>query len=83
MDVNGKISNRSLVNLTIVVVFEAVFNKTISQYGQALTAHGSIEKTLPVGALVNGFQTAFYIGVVLTVVILILTFLGSAAPDEN
>lgn len=74
---------RYLGVVTGVVVFEAVFNKTISQYGQALTAHGSIEKTLPVGALVNGFQTAFYIGVVLTVVILILTFLGSAAPDEN
>jgi DHA2 family metal-tetracycline-proton antiporter-like MFS transporter len=75
---------RYLGVVTGVVVFEAIFNKTISQYGQTLTSHGSIvEKTLPVGALVDGFQTAFFIGVILTVVILILTFLSSAAPDEN
>jgi len=74
---------RYLGVVTGVVVFEAVFNKTISQYGQTLTSHGSIEKTLPVGALVDGFQTAFFIGVILTVFIIILTFLGSAGPDEN
>jgi MFS family permease len=74
---------RYLGVVTGVVVFETVFNKSISQFGQALTSHGSIEKTLPVSALVHGFQTAFFIGVILTLFILILTFLGSAAPDKN
>lgn len=60
-----------------VVVFEAIFNKTIIQYGQTLTSHGALEKTLPVSSLVGGFQTAFFIGVILSVVIIILTLLGS------
>lgn len=59
------------------------FSTKPSADGQALTAHGSIEKTLPIGTLVNGFQTAFFIGVILTVFIIILTLLGSAGPDEN
>ncbi len=62
-----------------VVVFQTIFNRTITQNAQTLetTVNGALEMTLPVGSLVQGFQTAFFIGVILSLVIIILTLLGN------
>lgn len=61
-----------------VVVFETIFNSTISHYSQSLEAstQGALELTLPAAALVNGFQVAFYIGVGISFLIILFTILG-------
>lgn len=66
-----------------VVVFETIFNYTISQYSQSLEAsiQGALEMTLPTVALVDGFQVAFFMGVVISTMVILFTLLGRENRD--
>jgi EmrB/QacA subfamily drug resistance transporter len=64
-----------------VVIFETIFDASISS--QAITLEGSktgaLELSLPAGVLEHGFQTTFYLGVAIAIIVIILTFLS----EEN
>lgn len=61
-----------------VVIFETIFNITISHHSPSLEAssQGALELTLPAAALVDGFHAAFYLGMGISVLIIIFTILG-------
>ena len=67
-----------------VVVFQLIFDNVIIQYADTLdvSANGSLEMTLPTDALVQGFQTAFFVGVILAAIIIIFTMLTCEYPCE-
>lgn len=77
--VSGLLNAARYFGLVIgVVVFQSIFNNTISRYALTLdvSASGSLEMTLPVGTLAQGFQAAFAVGVILSVIVIIFTLLG-------
>lgn len=61
-----------------VVIFQSIFNNTLSNYASTLeiSASGALEMTLPVGILAQGFQAAFAVGVILSVIVIIFTMFG-------
>lgn len=65
-----------------VVVFQLIFDNTIIQYALTLevSANGALEMTLPTDALVQGFQTAFFVGVILAAIVIIFTMLTCEYP---
>ena len=68
-----------------VVIFQSIFNYTISKYAVDIeaTASGALEMTLPVGSLTHGFQTAFYLGVFLSILIIIFTIVGNEYQETG
>jgi hypothetical protein len=61
-----------------VVIFQSIFNNTLINYASTLeiSANGALEMTLPVGILAQGFQTAFAVGVILSLIVIIFTIFG-------
>lgn len=61
-----------------VVVFQTIFENTISNNAISIeaSAQGALEMTLPVGTLLQGFQAAFILGVILSVLVIIFIILG-------
>ncbi len=83
--ISSLLNNARYLGLVMgVVVFQTIFNRTITQHAQTLetTLHGALEMTLPVESLVNGFQTAFFIGIILSIVIVVLTIIGKENLEE-
>jgi len=82
--VSGLLNAARYFGLVIgVVVFQSIFNNTISKYALTLdvSASGALEMTLPIGTLAQGFQAAFSVGVILSVRGILFTILG--CEDNN
>jgi EmrB/QacA subfamily drug resistance transporter len=62
-----------------VVLFETVFEATIkmgSSNIEGMTSTGAFQMSAPVGTLVTGFHNAFFMGVIMSILIVIFIFLS-------
>lgn len=66
-----------------VVIFETIFNSTVSQSSssvEGVTASGAFQFSVPVDILLTGFQQAFFIGAIISILIIITSLLAKE-PD--
>ncbi|MDP3065470.1 MAG: MFS transporter [Methanobacteriaceae archaeon] len=68
-----------------VVIFETLFTSTITGYALTIeaSAQGALEMTLPAAALVQGFQSAFYLGIGISVLIIVFSLLGNEKQETD
>lgn len=69
-----------------VVVFNTIFDYTIRNEILKLTGlptKGAFQFSAPTGILLDGFQNAFFVGIGLSIIILIFTFFSKENPEED
>jgi EmrB/QacA subfamily drug resistance transporter len=69
-----------------VVIFETIFDSTVSHSAanvEGVTATGAFQFSVPVETLLTGFQEAFLIGAIISIVIVAVSLLSKENPDAT
>lgn len=69
-----------------VVIFETIFDSTVSHSSstvEGVTATGAFQFSVPPEILLSGFQEAFLIGVIISILIIITSFFAKENPNIN
>ena len=69
-----------------VVIFETIFDSTISHSAanvEGATSTGAFQFSVPVDLLLNGFQEAFLIGAIISILIIVASLLSKENPEAN
>ena len=69
-----------------VVIFETIFDSTVSHSAanvEGATSTGAFQFSVPVDLLLSGFQDAFLIGAIISILIIVASLLSKENPEAN
>jgi DHA2 family metal-tetracycline-proton antiporter-like MFS transporter len=69
-----------------VVIFETIFDSTVNHISanvEGVTSTGAFQFSVPVETLLTGFQEAFLIGVIISILIIVTSLLSKENPDAD
>ena len=69
-----------------VVIFETIFDSTVSHISanvEGVTSTGAFQFSVPVETLLTGFQEAFLIGAIISILIIVTSLLSKENPDAD